>query len=158
DGKSSSILPFAMLSYNTVLACCQNMGRKSACTFPDHLAGRIIDNPAGIRSGFAAGALNKLERDFACVMIDSGLGYLAGLDHNIGGNHGVRIAIGADNVVDAAIEPDDDAGAKIAEKFLPVAGLILGVRKNFKFEEMLGSNRRMGQGCAQPQAASVDHK
>src|SRR5215472_6839573 len=106
------------------------MCRECARTFPDHLSGRIKDSPARICRRFAAGALNQLERNFARVMIDSGLGYLARLDHDIGGDNRVRIAIGADDVVDAAVEPDNDTGTKIAEKLLPVAGLILGVRKN----------------------------
>src|SRR5262249_7542083 len=127
DGESSGILPLAMLSRDTVFAGRQNMRRKGTGTFPDHLSGGVIDSPAGIRGGFPAGALNEFERDLACVMIDAGFGYLAGLDYDIGGDDRVRIAIGADNMVNAAIQPDDDSRAKIAKKFLPVARLILCV-------------------------------
>src|SRR5690606_40486617 len=93
-------------------------------TFLDDLTIRIEDRPLRATLGLAAGARDELESYRSSRMRDRHLGQLARLDGHIGADDGVRVAIAADDMEDARIEPHDKSRPGTAHDALTIAELV----------------------------------
>ncbi len=58
-------------------------------------------------------------------------------------------------MVKPAVQPDDDSRPQFSEKLLPVAELVLRIRKNFELQKMLRSDRTVSKRCIEAKAACV---
>ena len=87
-----------------------------ADAFDDAVAVRRLHRPGGVGERLAAVLLDQLQGQPRRLLIDGRLGQLAGVDLDVGADHGIGVAVVADDVVGAGGQADHLAGGGVADQ------------------------------------------
>jgi hypothetical protein len=89
---------------------------------------------------------------------DRCLGQLAGFDRHVGADLGVGIAIGRDHVIDAGVEPQDDARSDAVDDAAAVAELVALVGEHLDRDRVRRGWLAVADESREPQAAGIQHE